>query len=69
MTVTTPASLEAAVEALAATPAAQVLAGGTDFMVELNDGRRRPSAVVCTRAVPSSAAGKRTERRSASAQA
>ncbi len=52
MTVITPASLEAAIEALAATPAAQVLAGGTDFMVELNDGRRRPSAVVCTRAVP-----------------
>jgi CO/xanthine dehydrogenase FAD-binding subunit len=52
MTVTIPASLDDALEALAAAPAAQVLAGGTDFMVELNDGRRRPSSVVCTRAVP-----------------
>jgi CO/xanthine dehydrogenase FAD-binding subunit len=52
MTVTVPASLGSALEALAAAPTSQVLAGGTDFMVEVNDGRRRPSAVVCTRAVP-----------------
>jgi CO/xanthine dehydrogenase FAD-binding subunit len=52
MTVTVPTSLGAALEALAATPATQVLAGGTDFMVEVNDGRRRPPAVVCTAAIP-----------------
>lgn len=52
MTVTLATSLGVALAALAATPATHVLAGGTDFMVEVNDGRRRPQAVVCTRAVP-----------------
>jgi CO/xanthine dehydrogenase FAD-binding subunit len=52
MTVTVPASLGHALEVLAANPTTQVLAGGTDFMVEVNDGRRRPSTVVCTAAVP-----------------
>jgi CO/xanthine dehydrogenase FAD-binding subunit len=45
MTVLLPTTIEEAVAALAA-PEAQVLAGGTDFMVEVNAGHRRPSAVV-----------------------
>jgi CO/xanthine dehydrogenase FAD-binding subunit len=52
MTVSVPTSLGIALETLALTPTSQVLAGGTDFMVDVNDGRRRPSDVVCTRAVP-----------------
>jgi CO/xanthine dehydrogenase FAD-binding subunit len=36
-----PDSVDAAVAALAADPAATVLAGGTDLMVEVNDGHRR----------------------------
>jgi CO/xanthine dehydrogenase FAD-binding subunit len=51
MTVVVPTSLEEALAALAAEPDAQALAGGTDFMVEVNDGRRRPSAVVSLGAV------------------
>jgi CO/xanthine dehydrogenase FAD-binding subunit len=45
MAVTLPSSLDDALDALAAAPAT-VLAGGTDLMVEINDGRRRPEAVV-----------------------
>jgi len=41
-----PTSLDAALEALAAHPDAHVLAGGTDLMVEVNYGHRRPQAVV-----------------------
>lgn len=51
MTVVAPSSLTEALDVLASAPDAQVLAGGTDFMVEVNDGRRRPSVVVSTRAV------------------
>ncbi|MDE3203109.1 MAG: FAD binding domain-containing protein [Acidobacteriota bacterium] len=51
MSVVVPTSVAAALEVLAAQPDAQVLAGGTDFMVELNDGRRRPEVVVALRAV------------------
>ena len=40
MPVTVPESLDAALAALAADPDATVLAGGTDLMVEVNDGRR-----------------------------
>jgi CO/xanthine dehydrogenase FAD-binding subunit len=40
-----------AVAALAADPGAQILAGGTDFMVEVNEGRRVPTSVVATRGV------------------
>ena len=40
MPVTVPESLEAALSALATHPGATVLAGGTDLMVEVNDGRR-----------------------------
>jgi CO/xanthine dehydrogenase FAD-binding subunit len=46
MTVAAPTRLDAALDALAAQPGAHVLAGGTDFMVEVNHGGRRPDAVV-----------------------
>lgn len=46
MTVTVARSVAEACAALAADPAAEVLAGGTDVMVEVNHGRRRPDAVV-----------------------
>ena len=45
MTVATPTSIDGALDALA-TSGAEVLAGGTDFMVEVNSGRRRPESVV-----------------------
>lgn len=41
MAVVVPTSLNEAVDALAAHPGALVLAGGTDAMVEINDGHRR----------------------------
>jgi CO/xanthine dehydrogenase FAD-binding subunit len=47
MTVLVPESLEAALDALGRTPDATVLAGGTDAMVEVNFGHRRPTSVVC----------------------
>jgi CO/xanthine dehydrogenase FAD-binding subunit len=46
MPVACPTSLDAALAALAEEPDAQVLAGGTDFMVEVNFGHRHPRAVV-----------------------
>ena len=52
MTVAQPRSFEDALAALAADPTAAVLAGGTDLMVDVNFGRRRPSAVIATRNVP-----------------
>ena len=45
MTVLLPTSIEEAVGALS-DPGAQLLAGGTDFMVEVNAGHRRPQAIV-----------------------
>lgn len=45
MTVLLPTSVDEAISALADTEA-QVLAGGTDFLVEVNAGHRRPDAVV-----------------------
>ncbi|MGB0112714.1 MAG: FAD binding domain-containing protein [Ilumatobacteraceae bacterium] len=44
MPVHLPDTVEAAVTALSADPNATVLAGGTDLMVEVNDGHRRPGA-------------------------
>ena len=41
MTVLVPTSLDEAVAGLAAHPAATLLAGGTDLMVEVNEGHRR----------------------------
>ena len=46
MSVLVPTSLDAALEALAANPAATVLAGGTDLMVEVNGGHRRIADVI-----------------------
>lgn len=46
MSVVTPLTLDDALAALAAQPGAHVLAGGTDFMVEVNAGHRRPTAVI-----------------------
>jgi CO/xanthine dehydrogenase FAD-binding subunit len=52
MTVHLPATVDEAVEHLAVTPSATVLAGGTDLMVEVNDGHRRPSEVVVVNRIP-----------------
>ena len=53
MPVHLPDSVDAAVSALAAEPAATVLAGGTDLMVEVNEGHRRPeSSVVVVNRIP-----------------
>jgi CO/xanthine dehydrogenase FAD-binding subunit len=51
MPVHVPASVDAAVVLLAQDPTATLLAGGTDLMVEVNDGHRRPgdSVVVVNR--------------------
>ncbi|HSM67950.1 MAG TPA: xanthine dehydrogenase family protein subunit M [Ilumatobacteraceae bacterium] len=46
MPVHLPDSVDAAVAALAEDPTATVLAGGTDLMVEINDGHRRPERTV-----------------------
>jgi CO/xanthine dehydrogenase FAD-binding subunit len=46
-----PKSLEEAFDTLERRPEAQLLAGGTDFMVEVNFGHRRPESVVCLRNV------------------
>ena len=46
MSVLVPTTLEAALLALAADPDAHLLAGGTDLMVEVNFGHRRPSSVI-----------------------
>jgi CO/xanthine dehydrogenase FAD-binding subunit len=52
MPVTTPRSLEAALSALANDPNAHLLAGGTDLMVEINAGHRRPGSVIALSRVP-----------------
>ncbi len=46
-----PADLDEALEVLAAAPEATLLAGGTDVMVEVNFGHRRPEHVVALRRV------------------
>lgn len=51
MAVARPRTLDEAVAALAETPQAHLLAGGTDFMVEVNFGHRRPDHVVALRRV------------------
>ena len=52
MTATAPRELAELLDALAESPETQLLAGGTDFMVEVNFGRRDPHAdrVAATRA-------------------
>lgn len=51
MEVLRPRELDAALEALATHPEPTVLAGGTDLMVEVNFGHRRPRTVVAVRRV------------------
>jgi CO/xanthine dehydrogenase FAD-binding subunit len=46
MTVAVPTTLDDAVRLLAEQPDAMLLAGGTDAMVEINDGHRRPGELV-----------------------
>jgi len=46
-----PGTLDEAFDALDELPGAHLLAGGTDFMVEVNFGHRRPDAVVALRRV------------------
>ena len=45
---TTPAGIFGALDEL---PGVHLLAGGTDFMVEVNFGHRYPTSVVCLRRV------------------
>jgi CO/xanthine dehydrogenase FAD-binding subunit len=52
VTVLLPDSLDRACAQLADHPEAHVLAGGTDFMVEVNFGHRRPEAVLSLSRVP-----------------
>ncbi len=47
-----PTSLNEAVAALADAPSSLVLAGGTDVMVEVNGGHRRPQAVIAIGRIP-----------------
>jgi CO/xanthine dehydrogenase FAD-binding subunit len=51
MSVLLPTSIDEAVSALA-DPEVQVLAGGTDFMVEVNAGHRRPQVVLSVARIP-----------------
>ena len=46
MEIERPRSLPEALEILAAHPGAELLAGGTDLMVEINFGRKRPERIV-----------------------
>ena len=52
MSVLIPTSLAEAVAALADHPSSMVLAGGTDAMVEINGGHRRPEVVISVGRVP-----------------
>jgi CO/xanthine dehydrogenase FAD-binding subunit len=52
VTVLAPTGLADAVAALAADPSLTVLAGGTDLMVAVNYGQRRPAGVLSLRRVP-----------------
>ncbi len=51
MTVLAPASIDDAVRMLGEYPGASILAGGTDLMVEVNAGHRRPADVIALRNV------------------
>jgi CO/xanthine dehydrogenase FAD-binding subunit len=52
MSVVVSTTLAEALSALAANPAAMVLAGGTDAMVEVNGGHRRPETVIAVGRIP-----------------
>jgi CO/xanthine dehydrogenase FAD-binding subunit len=58
-----PESIDEAVALLAAEPTAHLLAGGTDFMVEVNFGQRRPPAVVALHRVADLKGWRRAGRR------
>ena len=45
-------TLAEALDMLAADPSSMVLAGGTDAMVEVNSGHRRPEAVIAVGRIP-----------------
>jgi CO/xanthine dehydrogenase FAD-binding subunit len=51
MSVVRPRSLDEALDVLSSVPDAHLLAGGTDFMVEVNFGHRRPQHIVALRRV------------------
>ncbi len=51
MSVARPTTVADAIDALSAAPDADLLAGGTDFMVEVNFGHRRPRRIVALRRV------------------
>lgn len=51
MSVVAPTSLQGVLDALSNEPDAHILAGGTDLMVEVNMGHRRPPSIVATRNV------------------
>jgi CO/xanthine dehydrogenase FAD-binding subunit len=51
VTIARPRRVDEAAAALADTPGAHLLAGGTDLMVEVNLGHRRPEAIVALRRV------------------
>lgn len=51
LTIVRPRTLAGALQALAERPDAHLLAGGTDLMVEVNHGLRRPEAVVALRRI------------------
>lgn len=62
MPVHVPDSVDAAVEHLATDPGATVLAGGTDLMVEVNEGHRRPDrSVVVVHRIPELRSWRRDE--------
>ena len=52
MAVLLPDTVDEAVRHLTAAPESTVVAGGTDLMVEVNDGHRRPSSVVAVNRIP-----------------
>lgn len=52
MSMLIPTTLTEAVTALANEPSSMVLAGGTDAMVEINSGHRRPHAVIAVGRIP-----------------
>ena len=54
-----PASVDDAVKALMSAPAARVLAGGTDLIVQMRAGRVRPGAVVDLKHIPGAVGIKR----------
>ncbi len=52
MEITRPTGLDGVLNALDADPSATLLAGGTDLMVEVTYGQRRPESVIALKRVP-----------------